>query len=287
MERPPGCRRPRHEAYRGRGGRQGRGAGTGVEAGLQPTPTRAAPERRTRRRSAGDCPGPAGPDGSHTHRDDLTALRRGRLRGRVLQYPPVQRHRAVRVRRHPERDAATVQAGRRHPHGGGDPASPPLPGTFRPRRGVRPPGGQRRAGAGGAARGRLPSDPSLAPWSGPGGVATRWRSCLPEGPPPRQPRSHHRHRTLPAVAGPRRRPRGRHRPPQQRSGLGLRGGRPTGPTTPGHRRPPRARHPGGHRPAGLPRGRRHPQPSPDRGPRRSHRLLDNRSRFVDPSVPHL
>ena len=62
-------------------------------------PTRTTPHGRSRRRSAGGRTGPTRADGAAADRDDRAAVRTDRVRRRVLEHPPVQRHRAARVRR--------------------------------------------------------------------------------------------------------------------------------------------------------------------------------------------
>ena len=60
--------------------------------GYSAAPARTARARRARYRSARHRPGPAGPDGAGADRDDRSRLLRHRVRGRLLEHPPVQRH---------------------------------------------------------------------------------------------------------------------------------------------------------------------------------------------------
>ena len=110
-----------------------------------------------RRRPAGARPLASCPDRPHPDRDHRPLLRRHRVRGRLRQHPPVQRHGPRGVRRDADRSPleARPPAGRHlrhdpHPHrraravrGRG---APPVPG---PARGARPRGLRRRTGTSG------------------------------------------------------------------------------------------------------------------------------------------
>ena len=102
-----------HAPDRRRGGRPGRRRRPRPAPGLQHPPDRASPARRGRRRTAGPGPGAAGPDRPAADRDDRPAVRRGRVRRRVLEHPPVQRHGAGGLR--DDAVGAARRVGRRDP----------------------------------------------------------------------------------------------------------------------------------------------------------------------------
>ena len=78
-----------HRRRRGRPGRRARARGPARLHGASPGPDA---DRRGRRRAARAGPGPAGADRPHPHRDDRAGPGRDRVRGRVRQRAPVQRH---------------------------------------------------------------------------------------------------------------------------------------------------------------------------------------------------
>ena len=63
---------------------------------LHPAPPHPAADRRARRRPARPGPGPARADRAGADRDHRPDVRRHRVRGRLRQHPPVQRHRSAR-----------------------------------------------------------------------------------------------------------------------------------------------------------------------------------------------
>ena len=92
MERPPGRGRSCDAADRRRLRRAGRCARTRPPTRVQRTSTQSVDDRGTRRRSARDRSGPTGPHGATADRDDRSRPDRRRLRRRLRQRAPVQRH---------------------------------------------------------------------------------------------------------------------------------------------------------------------------------------------------
>ena len=91
--RRPGDAPHRRRRRRPRGRRRPR-----PPAALQRAPPQPPDHRRARRRAARHRPRPAGDDRPRAHRDDVDAVHGDRLRRRVRQRAPVQRHRAGGVR---------------------------------------------------------------------------------------------------------------------------------------------------------------------------------------------
>ena len=158
------------------------------------------------------CPGPraADADRAGVDRDDRPAIRRRRVRRRLLEHPPVQRHGSVDLRT----DSYRAPGTRPHPirarlrRLGGAFGATAGAHAVRLRGRVRPSGRQRRARCRGGSRRRLPPHAATA-------VRQRRREPDPSGRPRqmrvgarRIPRPVHRDRPVPTAARPRCRPRG-------------------------------------------------------------------------------
>ena len=167
MGHPRRRRGPGHAPHRRRVGRPGGGLRPGGAARIQRPPARAPPVGRGRRRAHRHRQGPARPDGPNPDRDHPSAHGRRRVRSRLLQYPPVQRHHQHRVRQfadpppHQGGRGVTIGRGRfLHP----DPATP-LPPAPLFGQSHRLPGRHCHPGGRGGSRPDLPSDnpPSHGP----------------------------------------------------------------------------------------------------------------------------
>ena len=85
--------------------------GLAGRVGYTPAAPAAAAGPRAGRRPAGAGPGAPRPERPRADRDHADAVRRRRLRGRLRQRPPVQRHRPRGLRQHPDPAARAAPAG--------------------------------------------------------------------------------------------------------------------------------------------------------------------------------
>ena len=192
------------------------------------------------------------------------AVRRRRVRRRLLEHPSVQRHGPDGVRPHADGPASTcsdtIRAWRRRRHGfvvaaaaGADAVR--IRGIVRPSRGER--GARRR----GSARRRVPTDAAAAQWQRNRKPHTATRSCALPARVGRLPRPVHGDRAVPATARPRRGSRGRRRRTERRPGPDRPGGQGAGATDSPDGRRAGACRASGARPAGVAEGRTHPRPA--------------------------
>ena len=110
-------RRPRDAADRRRRRRPRGRPRAGRAPRLHPAPPDPAAHRRARRRAAGPGPREAGADRAGADRDHRADLRRHRVRGGLLQRPPVQRHDPRGLRQHAVRPPRSSGRPGHHRHG--------------------------------------------------------------------------------------------------------------------------------------------------------------------------